>query len=521
MLLKKHLNLENMALSMPLAVLVAYFFFWSRNNHMFTADQLLFSLLILLLGASFILVAATALIRVFITLFPVGSHAQKSFVTDFACTTMSLALLVFLLKTLLPPDTNRYLLFFLIVGFGSILISTFKLHKIFATFLLVLLVLNLGSFFYGLISTSASTHREDNFYARANIQLENKPDIYLFILESYQSLDIMKSVYNIDTARISNFLTANSFSIYNASYSNSPFTLLSLADLFSQQDYSQLERGHMDVSLDIRSLIGGNDNNFILKTLKNNGYYTESLYLANQNYYTFKRGKNLDKFDTAFVSETDRLSQPLYLINDNLYAAAALFFGQPAPTMLQTAVESFLAGKPTDVPSFVSIKTGADHSPNFGYSWRQADEWAASGVYKSMIENSWAELKLELARIIKENPKALIVMVGDHGAHRLRNFLPDTITADAKIDELCTKRNISRQDIADDIFKVFISIRMPDGTKDISDGFVISPRNIFMHIFAALNQDKSLLQQRSPSISKVDNLMMVREGIVLDSWLSN
>ena len=49
---------------------------------------------------------------------------------------------------------------------------------------------------------------------------------------------------------------------------------------------------------------------------------------------------------------------------------------------------------------------------------------------------------------------------------------------------------------------------------DISYGYPISSVNLFRHVFAGINQDPSVLNERVPQQSTFFGIILVREGIV-------
>ena len=65
--------------------------------------------------------------------------------------------------------------------------------------------------------------------------------------------------------------------------------------------------------------------------------------------------------------------------------------------------------------------------------------------------------------------------------------------------------NVSELDIFDDFCRVLFAYRLPGGTRgDISHGMYLSNINIFMHIFAYLADDPSILKYRFPSVSQLE-----------------
>lgn len=107
------------------------------------------------------------------------------------------------------------------------------------------------------------------------------------------------------------------------------------------------------------------------------------------------------------------------------------------------------------------------------------------------------------------DPSSLIVLLGDHGAWRFRG-LPIFKCNSNELFAACSENNIDVAEYFDDVYNVLLAYRMPDGENiDISNGLYMNNINIFVHIFAYLAQDASLLKYRKKSISRICDVALV------------
>jgi hypothetical protein len=353
------------------------------------------------------------------------------------------------------------------------------------------------------------------------------PNIYLFFLESYHSLDIQREIYNIDTALIEQYITKQQFMNYGKIYSNTSYTLGSYTDTFYFYALNEFERGVSDTATAVRLLICGDDNNTLFKILKSSGYTT---ILLADSYFGTRKGKNLDISD--FLPREYTLAYyiynsvvPLSYLNTRFHSLAL----KAQAWALQSEEEIFFSGslfdrvkqaaefyKITGKPIFTTFIGGACHPPFDGiYSWEKAQEWIDSKVYQNAIDKANSEIIQICDYLIANDPGSIIILIGDHGARRLQ---AGTISSDTK-DKLYTnlrKRGTMIEDFCDDLYGVFLAIRMPEGdSADISHGMVMSHVNLFRHIFAYINKDDSILETRAPSRSYLNKVILVEDGIVL------
>jgi hypothetical protein len=174
------------------------------------------------------------------------------------------------------------------------------------------------------------------------------------------------------------------------------------------------------------------------------------------------------------------------------------------------------------MPFYIGFKSGAGHTSanNSIYTWKDKDEWVSSGNYQELVRKGNQELFEIVDLIVEKDPSAVIVLLGDHGASRLRNIWDDAIKGDiASLDALLKQRGESLDTLASDFFGTFLAIRMPE-KGDISNGLPMSHVNVFRHIFAALadseNPDvsRAILERRAPSESDLFGFKLVVDGLV-------
>jgi len=376
-----------------------------------------------------------------------------------------------------------------------------------------LIVFSLISVFTGTINAAEDFFEESSDLKTYKYTLRKTPNIYLYVLESYHDFSTIRQAYNIDTSNLEIFLNENDFVIYEDALSNSRVTLKSLADLFSMRLDFGKEKGNDDTDRSIRYLIGGNYRNMVLKNLKENGYYTEYI-LRGATYYILEKGAYLDAEDANLFGL--RLLQPLVDVNKSFRKLL------PRPTTrtnmaLDQVIPRFVDEK-ADIkaPLFVFFFGGARHTPagkgRGRHLWRDSEKWVASGQYQQAVEKSNRELMRVVQHIIKRDPESVIILLGDHGSHRLRDLQSPTLT---ELDNTLNSIGETLESYVKDHCGILMAVRMLDGRKDISYGLHMSPVNLFRHIFAALNESPDFLKDRVPSESKIYGRTLARDGKVL------
>lgn len=396
----------------------------------------------------------------------------------------------------------------------------FKAVKI---FLVTWLFISIGSGIYSIVSTSVFGE-EKLLDESERIKLVERPNIYLFILESYHDLKTMRDAYGINTEPLQSYALSHDFSIYENVYSNSPVTLGSMADIFSMRLNMVKGMGLHDIVPIGRELIGGGLGNQVYRILKENGYRT--IYLTTDVPFDYIRNKGiyLDETDADFGFKLASAARPLCelvpRLNRYCYPTDKGSIEDIRPRFrnsLGDNIRMIIDESKNLSPFFIGFKSGAKHSPSRGtYTWKQKDEWVSSGEYQEAIDKGNQELSEIVDLVVEKDPSAVIVLIGDHGSWRLRNIWNDSAKDIAKLEQILIQNGESLDSLAHDIFGTFLAILMP-GKGDISKGLPMSHVNVFRHIFAALADgadSDAILQRRALSESNLYGIKLVKDGIV-------
>lgn len=328
-----------------------------------------------------------------------------------------------------------------------------------------------------------------------DIKLTNKPNFYFFLCESMHGPSTLKGVYNFDPSEYVNKLKADGFEVYDNIYANSTHTLGTLTTLMSLGRLVPKEANNrfFDANSANRILISGGNNNNLMKIFKINGYTTK-LYLDGGTYFGQLKGQYLDYYDghnlIGFYSKVFNYVEPLKII---------------CKTSIRKAIDSWLSNKlyhyitpaNTDTPSIVRSQTTEkspfvvfrrlnklSHTPSDGtYDYKQKYNWINSGWYQNHVKDQFQEIDDFIKIIDKNDPNAVVILIGDHGAWRLREY-PFWSTDDINLYNFAKNDNETLKGASDDVFHVFAAVRLPNGLK-LEPKF--SSVNVFLKIFALLN----------------------------------
>lgn len=499
-------DIRNFALLGPLLYLYQNIFLWSKNVSMFTVSQLLYSFGAILIISALIYFLIYSLC--WVSLKKNNKWLYRGVIVSYAVFIGIISNYLFL-RTIFYPHNHIYMYLLIL---GIILIGYLKISKYFLKFCYLLLLFAFCSFAYNAYSDfNKSIPDTDNFV----VELKDKPNIYMFWLESFQGARTLENVYSIDVSPLSKFLEENNFTVCENIYSSSGFTLASMTDLFSLGDLKMrgYQTGNFDTNNSVRRLLGGGDGNNLLKVLKYNDYLTNFI---NPNYYLFlEKGQYLD---FATIDQYTNFLQYLYPcyafckhVNKILTYCAeqTVIFTYDeyiSSNFLLNAVECEIDRmQQMNKPYFLTFKGGAFHSGGT-YSGEKRNNWIKSSAYKEAIERSIMETEEIVSLIIKKDPNALIVILGDHGAYisgtDLHNGIPVNV-------------------VADDNFNVYGAVRLPPQYAPFSfdgKGTYINHTNIFIHIFSLLAQKPDYLQlQKIPE----SRLLLLPKKVIIENGIIN
>ncbi len=377
-------------------------------------------------------------------------------------------------------------------------------------FFLAFLVVTGGTFMWGLLRED--TKEEVAFPLRedSEITLTVKPNIYLFLLESCVGGDTMRDFYGIDTEPLRRELTKREF-ILQDTCSSQVFTIGSAATLMMMRhlDVNKWGAGNFDVRRRVRTMLCGEAYNPVLDTLKRNGYRISFLH---QNDYL--GAKDSSAVDVSNLSDRMDAFQNL----DPLVDATGIL-GRREASVWQTPKEfaeesKSIIRQTLEGPTFHFIFTGLEHNRPGETTGELRSWWKTE--YRRLYHLFYPRLLAFLDFIEKEDPNALIVLIGDHGA---KLFGPDLTIDSPNYPALVQSGVCNPETLARDQASVLFAIKTPV-PHPVWNNRVVTHVNLFRYLFATLSGDESLLEHPEPDVSMVWTKphIIARDGQPLQKW---
>jgi len=149
----------------------------------------------------------------------------------------------------------------------------------------------------------------------------NLPDIYYIILDEYAGADSLENNFNFDNIEFISALSERGFFMPSNSYSNYPYTLLSIPSILNMQYLNFLSDEMGLESTDVRQIKILRENNLVMKNLKSKEYYIASFYAGADSVPLLVDEKPCKGFDkrseilctfSEMPKIKDRVSQPIF-----------------------------------------------------------------------------------------------------------------------------------------------------------------------------------------------------------------
>lgn len=520
-------EIKYISLLTPLFYLYGTIFLWSKNAHMFSLIQFTYSFVVILSVAIILYSLVYFLLYHIQKIIPYSKKLQIG-ISLFIAALVGLVGNFCFLKVIFFPYHHAVMWGIIISIFVIIYLKQIK--KL-ISFMIILFVLSFG------INVFPTLHHlyiiANNFYSYLKesdsdnnflVKFDDTPNIYLFWLESFQGTRTLKNTFDADITPLITYLNEKNFSVCENMYSSSGATLISMLSLYSFGKFTSTnfhfgEIGFADAIQPARTLVGGGAGNTLLKVLKFNNYTTNIL-TNDLGYFNYK-GKYLDYnelLDTINPLQIKLLPSyyftKLYEKMDTMNQIGNISHNinkLPLKEQIKNQIDKM---QKKGLPYFFAWKEDTTfHSPIRGqYTYLQRDSWIKTGGYKEAIEKTSTEVIPEIINMILEVDKnAIIVLLGDHGAHTYRGIYDDLT--------MLTKNNISLSDYVDDRFNVFCAVRLPEKYAKFSfDGgdTYINHMNIFVHIFSLLAQNPEYIKLQEIPISILGNHTFVKNGKIND-----
>lgn len=131
---------------------------------------------------------------------------------------------------------------------------------------------------YSLESPEIKSTKNLEMLSLPSIEQTNLPDIYYIILDEYAGSVSLQKDFNFDNSDFISTLSERGFYIPSTSYSNYPYTLLSVPSALNMQYLNFLGEELGTESTDVHPIVEILQNNLVMKNLQSKGYYVVSFY---------------------------------------------------------------------------------------------------------------------------------------------------------------------------------------------------------------------------------------------------
>lgn len=385
-------------------------------------------------------------------------------------------LFLFLLKVCLYGDFQKKIsLTILILSF----VIAYFLHKEIKKIVVIQLLLAIIGMFT-LVSTVINQNSKskewmvqpDNI---AQVVFKKKPNVYYIQPDGYVNFsELNKGLYNIDNVKFEEFLKTNNFKYYNNFRSNYAFTLSSnSSSLMMKHHYYKNVDEYREVLFDRDIVISKNT---VLDVFKNNNYKTH--FLTEMPYLLLSKPEM--GFDACNINYDDisYIGRGFGEIKDIL---------QPLTKYMEVEIEK---------PKFFFIQILAPGHITGQKAGSKGVEWEKS-IWKKNLKRSNEMLTKTVAKIIKQDPEALIIITADHGGYVGMEYTLDAYTKTQDRDKIYS------------MFSSTLAIHWPNLDAPDYDSTLKTSVNLFRVVFSFLSQDNSYLSNLQSNSSYV----ILRKGV--------
>ncbi|WP_139247720.1 LTA synthase family protein [Hyphomicrobium sp. CS1GBMeth3] len=434
---------------------------------------------------------------------PPVSPGLRAIVFGVVCTVIICLLLAKTIKVAVP---DRILVIAVYIAIGAVFVWAFRAgaRRRVNAFLSVLSAVAATSWLVSTMDTSQSwigSVRQDFEQAK----FTHKPNIYLFIYDAYSSADAYQKVFDFDNSQHYADLAQRGIKVVHT-FSNYNSTLQTAISVFlGKHHFYSTETGLAD-SQSGRPLLAGVVHNPVLATLKSNGYQLQ--YIHGIDYFVNEQGV-LD-----YVFPDKPISSALRVFGAPLLRMKRKIGLEPQMEVLRTRLHA--TPKPGEPPWFTFAHVNLPAHSDMDVHWRQLESFEEDFRQKTKIAN--VNMLDTIDRIRAADPEAVILIFGDHGAHRY-NRLADVDDPNAAFKEA----GISPEVAALDDFGIMIAVGSGGRCDDeVYDG--MTPVNMMRTLFACLADDKSLLDNRVEDIAlyrgkeRQNVFLTAQDGRTLPEW---
>lgn len=332
---------------------------------------------------------------------------------------------------------------------------------------------------FKVLAESSSDDRRSAIYSQ--VRFRTRPNIYLLIPDSYPSNRVLKRFFHFDNGPFSQELQSHGFRVYEDYFSSYPSSLESVHSMLSMS-HNYLRQTIGKDAIGLREVIAGRDNN-VIRILTNNAY------------------------KAVFIHETDYLFQEQCYIEKCLPSLTAydalrrnlqnhLFFNWLPRTSIKYDVVNEMKNQIRNTRessgTFIYGHFMGAHSGLKSFDEDERSRLAFRRSFPGVIANMNRMLLSQVSEIVRHDPSAVIMILGDHGTWAGANRTDGAFSQDEILDK----------------FQVFLAIRWGDAYKGQYDGKIKSAVNLFRYVFAYLGDTESILETRVG-----DESYLFRDGV--------
>lgn len=289
-------------------------------------------------------------------------------------------------------------------------------------------------------------------------------NIYLLVYDAYVTNETMQS-YGIDNHEQEAYLEALGFVHYPKTYSLGAYTVTSMSRVLNASEAYYGDK-----------IKGVSGDGIIQNTLISLGYETYGLFPAD---YMFRNTTSYYNFSCP--EESRHMSS--YLISAILmgeFRFDLLTIGFDTMTHAEyVQIKQDIFRSISDDPVFIYAHTNLpNHSQNSGQCLSNETQ-----LYEERLREANLEMGQDITIILENDPKALIIIAGDHGPYLTKNCM-NTI-------HIYDSSEINRQDLQDRL-GCFLAVKWPSGNYAAYDDITIL-QDLFPAVFAYLYEDDEFL----------------------------
>lgn len=295
-------------------------------------------------------------------------------------------------------DATAILICYFILSL-CLIIRKFALDKVAFVIVLIMSCLHIASHTENIKSLFLSKQPQAPIQTQNIPLFAHKPNVYLFIMESYQGQEALTKIYNFENESFYHYLQENDFKIYNDFYAVCPTTRASIFSLLTYK--SDINTSTATVS----DILKQKTPSTVIDTFRENGYQIKyhfpNEYLVHTQKHLFTNFLPQIKLIRKYRTDIDFLKEVSLKIDE---------FGKSSVPFLSIIK---IGGITEDDNTYTG---GVAHIPNNLRRTDQLEQIPAlrKNYLHEMVRQN--ELTKDILRqVISNDPQSVIILVGDHG----------------------------------------------------------------------------------------------------------